>query len=67
MVNIGVTEFVVIVFIVVSLLVLVGLAYLCGHVARNRGHAFAPFFVGGLLFWPLSLVLAFVLQSPVDD
>jgi hypothetical protein len=43
--------------------IFVALAALAASIAAGKGYSFSGFFVLGLFFWPVAMILALVLQS----
>jgi hypothetical protein len=47
----------------ILIIIWVALAFWPARVAGRKGHSFIGFFILSLFFWPLSLVLAYVVQD----
>jgi hypothetical protein len=47
----------------ILVIIWVAIAFWPARVAARKGHSFIGFFVLSLFFWPLSLVLAYVVQD----
>jgi predicted Kef-type K+ transport protein len=48
---------------IIALLVIVGLAFLAGHVAQRKGRPFWLYLLAGLIVGPLALIAALVLPK----
>lgn len=50
-------------FGVVALIIWIAIAFWPARVAHRKGHSFVGFFLSSLLFFPLALILAYVVRD----
>lgn len=52
-----------IVFGVIGLIIWIAIAFWPARVARRKGHSFIGYFVLSLIFFPLSIILAYAVED----
>lgn len=52
-----------IVFGVIGLIIWIAIAFWPARVARRKGHSFLGYFILSLFFFPLAIILAYVVQD----
>jgi hypothetical protein len=50
-------------WIIVAIVIWVAIAFWPARVANRKGHSFIGFFILSLFFWPLSLLLAYLVRD----
>ena len=51
------------ILIVILAIIWIALAFWPARVAARKGHSFLGFFIFSLFFWPLALIVAYVVQD----
>jgi len=52
---------------IIILIIWIAIAFWPARVAGRKGHSFIGFFILSLFFFPLALILAYVVQDRFDD